>query len=177
METTQSEMRHLLLEMKASWLQQRDSVTTSAGSINSRKAFEELSIKLHQIGVRGDMIKRKEMQVLDIFRGESISISPAVDTVIEGGQFQAANNQISHAPDITGEGGQPEAAISYAFDTFLEEKGQSQAVNDQTFSTASPAAAHTTLSRNAIRLCVLCFTFGTLLAGAWFLLDPATAVV
>ena len=103
MENTQLNMQDSLLEIQANindilCLQQRDStflldfVTPFAGSINSRKAFQELCRKLHQIGVRGDTIKRKETQVLEIFRRGSMAISQAFDIVVENeGQSQAGD--------------------------------------------------------------------------------------
>ena len=93
-------MRRSFLEMQAHLndilrFQQRDSTflldagtTTFAGSINSRKAFKELDSKLYQNGVRGDTVKRKETQVLEIFQRE-------------GGQPQTANDDISRTPDTT----------------------------------------------------------------------------
>ena len=96
MEGTQLDIQHSLLEMKADLndffcCQRRPSAASSdsvasftMGSLKSRKAFKELCRELHQIGVRAETIKRKEGEVLDIFRRASIA-GRDIDTGVEDG--------------------------------------------------------------------------------------------
>ena len=157
MENSQLNILHLLSKMQAELklnnillLQQRDSMflpdlVPPAGSINSREA-EALERKMHQIGVRGDMIK----QVLDIFRHQSVAMSSDFGSAV---QSQTANDHINNAVDIA-----------------VKEEGQSQVGDDNIVynaSTTFPTSADTILSRKAMQCCVFCLSLGALLAGAW----------
>lgn len=96
MEGTQLDIQHSLLEMKADLndffcCQRRPSAASSEsvssftmGSLNSRRAYKELCRELHQIGVRADTIKRKEGEVISIFRRASIA-GRDIDTGVKGG--------------------------------------------------------------------------------------------
>ena len=56
-----------------------DSVTSFARSINTKKAFKELCQNLYHIGVRADLIKEKESEILNIFKPQNTATSSQID--------------------------------------------------------------------------------------------------
>ena len=66
-----------------------DSITSFAGSIDTKNAFKKFCKNLYEIGVRADMIKEKESEILDIFNPRNISKhqskphSPAISDKID----------------------------------------------------------------------------------------------
>ena len=56
-----------------------DSITSFAGSINTKKAYKKFCKKLFQIGVTSEMISQKEKEILDIFNTQDAATSCQTD--------------------------------------------------------------------------------------------------
>ena len=65
-----------------------DSVTSFAGSINTKKAFKKFCQDLYHIGVRADLIKEKESEILNIFKPQDTVTSSQMDDSDAVGQRQ-----------------------------------------------------------------------------------------
>ena len=52
-----------------------DSITSFAGSVNSRRAYKEFCKNLFQIGVTAEMINQKENEIFEIFKAQNSAIS------------------------------------------------------------------------------------------------------
>ena len=50
-----------------------DSITSFAGSINTKKAYKTFCKNLYQIGVTSDMISQKQEEILSIFKPQIIA--------------------------------------------------------------------------------------------------------
>ena len=68
-----------------------DSITSFAGSTNTRSAFKKLCQNLYQIGVRAEMIKEKESDILNIFKAQNTAISGQIDNSNITGQGNPQN--------------------------------------------------------------------------------------
>ena len=51
-----------------------DSITSFAGSTNTKTAFKKFCQNLYQIGVRADTIRVKESEILDIFKPQNMAV-------------------------------------------------------------------------------------------------------
>ena len=58
-----------------------DSITSFAGSINTKKAYKEFCKNLFKIGVTSEMIKEKENEILNIFNTGNTTSSQIDDGV------------------------------------------------------------------------------------------------
>ena len=56
-----------------------DSITSFAGSVNTKKAYKKFCKNLFGIGVTSEMISQKEEEILNIFKGQNTVISGQVD--------------------------------------------------------------------------------------------------
>ena len=56
-----------------------DSITSFAGSINTKKAYKKFCKSLFQTGVTAEMISQKEGEILKIFKPENTATSSQVD--------------------------------------------------------------------------------------------------
>ena len=56
-----------------------DSITSFAGSINTKKAYKKFCKSLYQIGVTAEMISRKEREILNIFQPQCTATSSQID--------------------------------------------------------------------------------------------------
>ena len=68
-----------------------DSITSFAGSINTKKAYKKFCKNLFQIGVTSEMISEKEKEILDIFNAQSTATSSQIG---DSGDI-ADQNQVS----------------------------------------------------------------------------------
>ena len=78
-----------------------DSITSFAGSTNTKKAFKRFCQNLYQIGVRADMIKEKESEILDIFRSQNTDTSGQIYNSNITDQGNSHNLAASSQTDIT----------------------------------------------------------------------------
>ena len=73
-----------------------DSITSFAGSINTRKAYKKFCKNLFQIGVTSDMIKQKEKEILDIFNTQNTTSSQIDgDDITDQSQLPAVSDYFS----------------------------------------------------------------------------------
>ena len=56
-----------------------DSITSFAGSVNTKKAYKKFYKSLFQTGVTAEMIKQKEAEILDIFKAQNAAIGGLKD--------------------------------------------------------------------------------------------------
>ena len=56
-----------------------DSITSFSGSINTKRAFKRFCLNLYQIGVRAEIIKEKEAEILNIFEPRNTATSDQTD--------------------------------------------------------------------------------------------------
>ena len=56
-----------------------DSITSFAGSVNTKKAYKKFCKNLFGIGVTSEMISQKEEEILNIFKAENTDISVQID--------------------------------------------------------------------------------------------------
>ena len=56
-----------------------DSITSFAGSVNTKKAYKKFCKNLFGIGVTSEMISQKEEEILNIFKAQNTAISGRVD--------------------------------------------------------------------------------------------------
>ena len=84
-----------------------DSISTLAGSINTKKAFKKFCQNLYQIGVRADLIKEKEREILDIFKAQNTDTNNLdVDVGNTADQNKPQNTAISSKIDASHVAGQ-----------------------------------------------------------------------
>lgn len=55
-----------------------NSVTSFAGSINTRKAFKEFCKDLYNIGVTAEVIRQKKEDILNIFKSQDTAIASQI---------------------------------------------------------------------------------------------------
>ena len=55
-----------------------ESITSFAGSVNTKKAYKRFCKNLFQIGVTSEMISQKEKEILDIFNTQSVATSSQI---------------------------------------------------------------------------------------------------
>ena len=63
-----------------------DSITSFAGSINTKKAYKEFCKNLSQIGVTREMISQKEEEILNIFKTQNTTTNGQIDDDNSTGQ-------------------------------------------------------------------------------------------
>ena len=69
-----------------------DSITSFAGSINTKKAYKSFCKDLYQIGVTPEMISQKKREILNIFKPQN--------TVISDGNNIPHQSQLSAVSDF-----------------------------------------------------------------------------
>ena len=57
-----------------------DSITSFAGSVNTKKAYKNFCKKLFQSGVTAEIINQKEKEILDILKVQDAAISGPVES-------------------------------------------------------------------------------------------------
>ena len=65
-----------------------DSITSFAGSIDTKKAYKRFCKDLYQIGVTSDMISQKKWEILNIFKSSQVDGSNITDQ----GQLSAVSD-------------------------------------------------------------------------------------
>ena len=56
-----------------------DSISSFAGSVNTKKAYKKFCKNLFGIGVTSEMISQKEEEILNIFKAQNAAVSGKVD--------------------------------------------------------------------------------------------------
>ena len=66
-----------------------DSITSFAGSINTKKAYKKFCKGLYQVGVTSEMISEKEKEIFDIFKSQDIATTSWIDNSAIENQSQS----------------------------------------------------------------------------------------
>ena len=84
----QARLTHVLGLQRTTSRVSIDSITSFAGSINTKKAYKKFCKDLYQIGVTSEMIGQKKEEILNIFKRQNTVISDPVDDSIAIDQTQ-----------------------------------------------------------------------------------------
>ena len=111
-----------------------DSITSFAGSTNTKRAFKKFCQNLYQIGVRGAMIREKESEIVKIFKAQNTAISGQIDNSDLAGPSRPRNAAIGSQIDdgnIAGPSKPQNAAISGQIDdSNIADRSQLPVVSD-----------------------------------------------
>ena len=66
-----------------------DSITSFAGSINTKKAYKKFCKGLYQVRVTSEMISEKEKEIFDIFKSQDIATTSGIDNSAIENQSQS----------------------------------------------------------------------------------------
>ena len=71
-----------------------DSITSFAGSINTKKAYKKFCKNLYRIGVTSEMISQKEGEILNIFNSQDTAISGQIENsnIADQSQFPVVSH-------------------------------------------------------------------------------------
>ena len=72
-----------------------DSITSFAGSINTKKVYKEFCQNLYQIRVTAEMISQKKSEIFNIFQPQNVAIS-----VQKNGSNIAVQSQLLRVSDF-----------------------------------------------------------------------------
>ena len=61
------------------YLNSRASITSFAGSINTKKAYKKFFKNLYEVGVTKEMISQKESEILNIFKPQNTATSSQIE--------------------------------------------------------------------------------------------------
>ena len=89
-----------------------DSISSFAGSINTKKAYKRFCKGLFEIGVTADMIKQKEEEIRNIFKSQNTTISGQIGDSSQMGDSQIGDSTIVDQSQL------PVLPVSH-FPTFL----------------------------------------------------------